>query len=111
MLATVGQGTSREARMQAEWFKDRLRELRTGAGLSRQELADRAGLKPNAIRDLEQGVNQPSWSTVIALCQALGVTCDAFLQEPAQPAEKPKGGRPRKRKPGEEGDTTPGTGE
>jgi len=81
--------------MSADWFKDRLRELRTQASLSRQELADKAGLKQSVVRDLEQGVNKPTWPTVVALCQALGVLCDAFLEEPGQPVP-PAVGRPRK---------------
>lgn len=81
--------------MKAEWFKDRLRELRAQAGLSRQELADKAGMKLNGIRDLEQGINKPSWETIIALCQALGVTCDSFLLEPGE-LPPPAAGRPKK---------------
>jgi len=81
--------------MRAEWFKDRLRELRTQAGLSRQDLADKAGMKLNGIRDLEQGINKPSLDTIIALCQALAVTCNDLLQEPGD-LPPPAAGRPRK---------------
>jgi transcriptional regulator with XRE-family HTH domain len=82
--------------MKAEWFAGRLRELRERAGLSREQLADRAGMQSAAgIRNLEQGIRKPSWETVIALCQALDVKCDAFLQEPGDlPPLAP--GRPRK---------------
>jgi transcriptional regulator with XRE-family HTH domain len=79
-----------------EWFKDRLRELRSKAGLTRQQLADKAGLKLNVIRDVEQGVNRPSWDTVIALCRALDVSCDAFLQPPSPELPPPVVGRPKK---------------
>jgi transcriptional regulator with XRE-family HTH domain len=81
--------------MNPEWSGGRLRELREQAGLSRQELADKAGLKLGGIRDLEQGRNKPSWETVLALCQALSVDCSAFTQEPT--TQTPAGpGRPRK---------------
>lgn len=82
--------------MNADWFAGRLKELREQAGLSREELAKRAGLQSAAgIRNIEQGVRQPSWPMVVALCQALGVSCDAFMQEPA--SQPPTGrGRPRK---------------
>jgi transcriptional regulator with XRE-family HTH domain len=81
----------------ASWFAARLRELREQAGLTQQHLADRAGLKLGGIRDLEQERNRPTWETVLALAGALGVDCNAFAQEPAQPAgEKPKRGRPPK---------------
>jgi transcriptional regulator with XRE-family HTH domain len=81
--------------MNAEWFAGRLRELREQAGLSREELAEQAGMKVGGIRDLEQGVNQPRWETVLVLAKVFGVTCEAFNQQPTErPAVKP--GRPRK---------------
>jgi transcriptional regulator with XRE-family HTH domain len=82
--------------MEADWFAGRLRELRVAAGLSRKELAALAGMRSEAgIRDLEQGVRKPSWATVIALCKALKVPCDSFMEEPAElPPAQP--GRPRK---------------
>ena len=66
------------------------------AGLSRKELATRAGLQSEAgIRDLEQGRRRPSWDTVVALCKALRVSCDAFLQQPTG-EYRTQPGRPRK---------------
>lgn len=81
-----------------ERFAARLRELREEAGLSRKELAERAGMKSEGgIRDLEQGRRSPSWETVLALAAALGVDCTAFTQEPSPEAAEPrKPGRPRK---------------
>jgi transcriptional regulator with XRE-family HTH domain len=81
--------------MKAEWFAGRLRELREQAGLSRQQLADRAGMKLGGIRNLEQGMRKPSWETVLALCQALRVSCDAFTKQPGE-LPPPRAGRPRK---------------
>jgi transcriptional regulator with XRE-family HTH domain len=79
------------------WFAGRLRELREKAGLSRQQLADKAGLKVGGVRNLEQGVREPGWRTVVALADALGVDCRAFLEEPHDmPADR--GGRPPKPK-------------
>src|SRR5262249_49738432 len=99
--------------MEVTWFKDRLRELREAAGLSRKELAQRAGMRSEAgVRNLEQGIRNPSWETVLALSKALGVDCTAFTQEPAErppatpgrprkPAvERPAGSKPSKRKAG-----------
>jgi transcriptional regulator with XRE-family HTH domain len=82
--------------MQPEWFAGRLRELRARAGLSQQQLADKAGLKVGGIRDLEQGRRIPGWDTVLALCTALNVGCDAFTQEPGD-LPPPTPGRPRKK--------------
>lgn len=81
-----------------EQFAARLRELREAKGLTRQELADKAGMKIGGIRDLEQGLRRPLWDTAVALAQALGVNCLAFLEEPASKPEL-KRGRPRKASP------------
>jgi transcriptional regulator with XRE-family HTH domain len=81
--------------MNPEWFAGRLKELREGAGLTRDELAERAGLSKFGISDLEQGRRLPGWETVLLLCQALGVECTAFAQQPAT-SEKVGRGRPRK---------------
>jgi DNA-binding XRE family transcriptional regulator len=99
----------------AEWFGARLKELREQAGLTQPALAKLAGMNRFGIAKLEQGVTKPSWETVVALCKALRVKCDAFLQEPAErppagkgrppkaagedvPAPKQPKGRPRKEK-------------
>ena len=60
-------------RMHAEAsFGVRLRRLREGAGLSQEELAQRAGLTPNAIGTLERGERRrPYPNTVRALADAL----------------------------------------
>lgn len=69
-------------------FSDRLKELREAAGLSQQDLADQAGLNRFGIAKLEQGVREPSWSTVVALAKALGVSLDDFLDPPAKKRRK-----------------------
>src|SRR5262245_54646362 len=76
-------------------FGPRLRELRERAGLTQVQLAERAGLHPQGVVKLERGEREPAWGTVLALMEALGVSCDAFLVEPAATAEV-KVGRPRK---------------
>jgi transcriptional regulator with XRE-family HTH domain len=84
--------------MQAEWFAGRLRELREEKGFGREQLAELAGIKASAVRDIEQGVYSPNWETVVALCRALGVTADAFLQGPTERPPIARG-RPRKEPP------------
>jgi len=76
-------------------FGARLKELREQAGLTQQELAAAAGMHRFGIAKLEQGLREPSWATVRALCMALGLSCEAF-QVPAQEREPPGVGRPRK---------------
>jgi transcriptional regulator with XRE-family HTH domain len=81
--------------MSAEWFAGRLRELRGGAGLTQGQLAERAGVKRDAVARWERGTREPSWSNVLALADALAVSTEAFRQRPASaPAAQP--GRPRK---------------
>ena len=55
-------------------FADHLRQLRTAAALSQEELACRAGLSVRGISDLERGVRQaPHLATVRLLADALAL--------------------------------------
>src|SRR5947208_2088838 len=81
--------------MEDRSFGARLKELREEAGLTQPELAERAGMNRFGIAKIEQGVSEPSWDSVVKLCGALGVTCDAFMQSPAS-LPSPKRGRPPK---------------
>jgi predicted ATPase/DNA-binding XRE family transcriptional regulator len=58
--------------MPGEAFGDRLRSLRERAGLTQEELANRAGLTPNAVSALERGTRtRPYPHTVRSLADAL----------------------------------------
>jgi transcriptional regulator with XRE-family HTH domain len=81
--------------MNPRWFAGRLKELREASGWTQQQLADAAGLKLGGIRDLEQQRTGPTWETVLALCEALGVSCESFTEEPESDAKQSRG-RPRK---------------
>lgn len=72
-------------------FAELLRELREKAGLTQQQLADRAGLPVTSLRNHEQGQRSPSWAAVVKIAKALGVTADTFsvCDEVSQPDEKP----------------------
>jgi len=59
-------------------FKDRLRQLREAAGLTQEQLATKANLPLGSLRNHEQGQRQPSWSAVVKLSKALGVSADVF---------------------------------
>src|SRR5438445_544117 len=92
--------------MDAGNFPAQLKELREKAGMTQQQLADKAGGSKGGIADLEQGRYAPSWPTVVGLAEALGVDCRAFLEEPAaRPEAKP--GRPPKPAREPEGTPTP----
>jgi transcriptional regulator with XRE-family HTH domain len=81
--------------MRAEWFAGRLRELREAKGLTQKELAESTGLTTDGIAKLERSARSPTWETVVALCQALGVAVGEFAKEPSPPPERRRG-RPRK---------------
>jgi hypothetical protein len=61
------------------------------------ELAEKAVMALGGVNKLEQEVNKPSRESVVALAEALGVDCRAFL-EPAGSLPEPKRGRPPKAK-------------
>src|SRR5262245_29005878 len=90
--------------MSAKWFAARLKELREGAGLTQPQLAEKAGLSKAGVADLEQGRREPSWATAVALAEALGVDCGAFLEAPA---DRPQTGRGRPPKPAPEPESQP----
>jgi transcriptional regulator with XRE-family HTH domain len=78
-------------------FGTRLRELREAAGLSQAQLAEAAGLHLHGVTKLEQGHREPSWATVTALADGLGVSTEEFRRDHAE-APGPRGpGRPPKR--------------
>jgi transcriptional regulator with XRE-family HTH domain len=76
-------------------FGRRLRELRLAAGLTQEQLGEKRGLSLGGVRDLEQGRNQPSWETVLALAAALGVDCRAFTVAPGKATRARGRGRPK----------------
>jgi len=58
----------------------RLRELRTGAGVSLRALAGRLGISPSAVSQIERGVMRPSVSRLIAYVGAIGVPLSAVFE-------------------------------
>jgi DNA-binding XRE family transcriptional regulator len=77
-------------------FAQCLKKLRESAGLTQQQLAEKADLYQFSIAKLEQGVQEPTWPTVLALAKALEVDCLAFQQTMPAVAEPRGPGRPRK---------------
>ena len=63
-------------------FALRLREIRRQKGITQDELARLAGLHKLAIAKLEQGVQEPTWSTVVALVDALKLNGGDFWVPP-----------------------------
>jgi transcriptional regulator with XRE-family HTH domain len=69
-----------------------LQELRTKAGLSQSQLAEKAGVKVASLRGWEIDRRQPKTEALLALAQALGVELAELVAPPAS-----KKGRARKR--------------
>ncbi|MDX1765801.1 MAG: HAD-IA family hydrolase [Candidatus Saccharimonadales bacterium] len=68
---------------------------RKKAGLTQDELSDRAGLSYSTLAKIEQGgIKAPSVFTIAAIAQALGITLDDLITSGAPQAVKtvPKGG-------------------
>src|SRR5260370_2793650 len=76
---------------ESAWIGGRLRELREGKGLTQDRLAELVGVKRDAVARWEADVREPGWSNVVALAQALGISCEDFLQAPAEPHPRKKG--------------------
>ena len=73
--------------MAKTFFAYKLRELREAADLTQGELAERAGLDRVTVARFEAGTHPPSWPSIQALADALGVTCEAF-REPRRRGRK-----------------------
>jgi transcriptional regulator with XRE-family HTH domain len=91
---------TRQGGWPASGFGERLRHLREGAGLTQQQLAERAGCHYMTISLLERGTQEPAWPLVLQLADTLGVSTEEFrLQGEERGAEPRRRGRPPKEKP------------
>lgn len=56
-----------------------LKKIRTAAGLTQAELADRAGVSRKTINTVENGVFVPSTVLALSLARVLGTTVDRLF--------------------------------
>jgi transcriptional regulator with XRE-family HTH domain len=90
---------TRQGGWPASGFGERLRHLREGAGLTQQQLAERAGCHYMTISLLERGTQEPAWPLVLQLADTLGVSTEEFrLREDEVETEPRRRGRPPKEK-------------
>lgn len=86
-------------------FSDRLRALRAARGFSQEKLARAADVSTGTVARLEHAGLDPSWSTVVKLAHALGVSPNDFLDEEGKSADvaegPPPGEKRTRRKKGE----------
>lgn len=55
----------------AKAFGQRVREVRTGKGMTQEQLAEAAGLHPTFVSNIERGYRVPSLPTVLRLSSGL----------------------------------------
>ena len=63
-------------------FGEKLKELRTQAGLTQAQLAELSDVPLGTIRDYEQGKRDPLLSTAQKLARALNQSLDVFTPQP-----------------------------
>jgi transcriptional regulator with XRE-family HTH domain len=63
----------------AERFAENVRRLRRRAGISAEELADRADINRSHVGSIENGRVEPRLGTLLRLIGALGTTPDGIL--------------------------------
>jgi transcriptional regulator with XRE-family HTH domain len=72
---------------------DRLRVARTARGLSLRSLADKLGVSPSLISQVERGLARPSVNTLYAMARALDVSFDELLFPDVRPTSEPSPSR------------------
>lgn len=64
----------------ARAFGRRVRELRTSAGMTQEQLAETSGLHPTFISNLERGYRVPTLPTVMRIASGLGLEAAELLR-------------------------------
>jgi transcriptional regulator with XRE-family HTH domain len=62
-----------------EAFANRLRSLRSAAGLSLEEASGRGGLSPNFWGSIERSEKEPCLDSICSLAKGLGITPDVLM--------------------------------
>lgn len=60
-------------------YGQRIAALRERRGMTKAELAIKAGLSPSLITKIEKGENKPSLDSLEALCNVLGISVKEFF--------------------------------
>lgn len=69
----------------AEQVQERVRALRTGLGLTQEELCERAGVSIDAVTRIESGRRTPNLATIERLAAGLGVSPSDLLDPEVKP--------------------------
>lgn len=71
-----------------------IKQVRESAGLTQDDLSDKAGLAYSTLAKIEQGaIKNPSIFTVFAIAEVLGVTVEQLMEIPVVDRTTPKTGR------------------
>ena len=65
-------------------FGRKIRAVRKAAKLSREKLAERAGINPNYLGEIERGEKWPSLEVIGSVARALNVSVAAFFDFESQ---------------------------
>ncbi len=71
-------------------FYRKLSELRKAAGLSQEQLAEKAGVSRQTIFKWESGLASPSMENILVLSRLFGVSADELIGNEAQTSSKPE---------------------
>lgn len=80
--------TIRRAKMIDIIIGRRIREARQEKGMSQPDLASAVGISYQQIQKYERAANRVSVSTLLVLCEALGISVDEFLKSLAAKAKR-----------------------
>ena len=58
-----------------------MREMRNSKGMSQEQLSERSGLDRSFISMLERGKRNPTLSSMVKLCNALGISLTELITE------------------------------
>lgn len=83
----------------SKWIGERLRKLRSGKGVSQEQLAKYLGVSGSAICKYEAGQSRIPFEAMIQIVDRFGVPLDYFRPSEDAPAEERATPRPRPPKP------------
>lgn len=69
-----------------------VRLARVEAGLSQEALVDAAGLHITVLGDVERGVGNPNYETLLRIARAIGVAPSVIVTRADELAAEPRGG-------------------
>jgi transcriptional regulator with XRE-family HTH domain len=85
-----------KVRIWLQYIAGNAKKLRIKAGLTQEQLGEKAGIDPRYVQDVERARSNISMAVFIGLADALGVAPSRLLRPTDLPPARP--GRPRSRR-------------